>query len=105
MAAMTLCRKGTPAVLEAEAMAVIEGLSFSRDVGFMGVMVETDSSVVAGLLKGKSSVLSRVGHLIDDILRFEEDFRQLSFDLYPRNCNGPAHGLARFGLTHDLDHF
>lgn len=49
MAAVAIHCKWSPLVLEVEAPVVLEGVSFAREMGFLEVMEEMDSSVVAGL--------------------------------------------------------
>lgn len=52
MAAADLHRKGSLSVLEAEAMAVLGGVTFAREMGFLEVSAKTKSSEVAGMLNG-----------------------------------------------------
>lgn len=105
MAAGSLPRSSSPSVLEAEAKATREGLSFARELGFQDLEVESDNVTVVKLIKKEALSLRSVSSVIYDINQLALDFQFVAFSNLSRICNMPAHLLGKFGLNSNSDLF
>ncbi|KAL7002934.1 hypothetical protein U1Q18_004092 [Sarracenia purpurea var. burkii] len=78
-----------------EALAASNGISFSKELGLMNVIVEGDSlSVIEGIRKESSQVTS-FGNIVQAIKDEILPFRSFSTSHVGRQGNLVAHGLVR----------
>lgn len=96
--AASLFRRRKSTAMEAETVAILEGLLLAREQGFFSLEIELDALNVVKSIHDKNPNFSGLGLLISDIL-------DLKFLHVPRSCHGPAHKLAKHGLTSCLDSF
>ena len=61
---------------EAEILACRHAVEFGLECGFMEMVVEGDNQLVMSTLELKRSLLSRVGHIIQDVLCLLNGFRR-----------------------------
>lgn len=107
MAFATLHREGSPTMAEAEAHAILEGMRFAIESGFFDHLVESDSLSVIQLIKSANLdvVFSGVGILVSDIVDCAGLFNVIDFEFAHTKVNGPAHHLARHGISSSIDLF
>ena len=88
--------------MTAELWAIYVGLLMTWDRGFRKVILESDSRVVVGLIKGESERVDNNFNLIMQIKSMlGRDWEVEIFHVY-REANCVADWLANFGLTRDL---
>ena len=89
---------------EAEVLACRRAVEFALECGFRELVVEGDNHSVMAALERKSCLLSRVGHILQDILCMVNDFSWSQFQFAKRSANTVAHLLARHAknVTHDV---
>ena len=101
-----LSGKGPPAACseEAEVLACRRAVEFTLECGFREMVVEGDNQSVMAALERKSCLLSRVGHILQDILYMVNEFRWSQVQFAKRSANTIAHLLARHAknVTHDV---
>ena len=101
-----LSGKGPPAACseEAEVFACRRAVEFALECGFRELVVEGDNQSVMAALERKSCLLSRVGHILQDILCMVNDFSWSQFQFAKRSANTVAHLLASHekNVTHDV---
>ena len=93
----------SPAV--AEALAILRGLSFAREVGLFPCTVESDAQVVVNLINSTTFPLSEIGLVIRDICNFLHDNQGGSIVYASRQANLAAHSLAKMGLNSSTNCF
>ena len=81
--------------LEAEAKAVEAGIQFAKDIGIQDVILEGDSLTVLNALCGNTSPPSSVAAVVAGIKVLSCYLRQVEFSHVRRQCNRPAHLLAK----------
>ena len=81
--------------LEAEAKAVEAGIQFAKDIGIHDVILEGDSLTVLNALCGNTSPPSSVAAVVASIKVLSCYLRQVEFSHVRRQCNRPAHLLAK----------
>ncbi|TXG46802.1 hypothetical protein EZV62_026096 [Acer yangbiense] len=92
--------------LVAEAIALLRGLCFARDVGLWPCLVELDAlSVVNLILDNGPLPCSEIGFVIQDIKNIIAGCPDCKVAFAPRLANLAAHSLAKFGLTIERDGF
>nr|DAD18952.1 TPA_asm: hypothetical protein HUJ06_020415 [Nelumbo nucifera] len=80
--------------LQAEAIAVRQGLDLAKVVGLSFCVIESDcQEIVNAFQKGFSEVPTTVKSLLKDILNVATTF-SISFSFVSRSCNSNAHALA-----------
>ncbi|XP_019169469.1 PREDICTED: uncharacterized protein LOC109165240 [Ipomoea nil] len=84
----------------AEALAVKEALSWSREKGLTRIQVFTDCQVVCGFINGAFQDLSYAGCVIRDCRDLRRHFEVVSFSYISRSVNKLAHALARDARSH-----
>ena len=82
--------------LEAEAKAVEAGVQFAKDIGIQDVILEGDSLTVLNALCGNTSPPSSVAVVVAGIKVLSCYLRQVEFSHVRRQCNRPAHLLAKY---------
>lgn len=86
---------------EAEYQALIEGLKFARDLGYVRhVECRSDSSIVINQMCGKYSCrVERLRLLSDQVADLAANFDQVDYIWIPRRYNGHADRLAAAAFT------
>ncbi|XP_057791239.1 uncharacterized protein LOC131008372 [Salvia miltiorrhiza] len=84
--------------VEAEARAVLEGITLCKERGFQDVIVEMDCQVLYWLLEKHELDLSYLGNTLESIYSLASDLHQLYFSWTPRDGNVSADSLAHFAL-------
>ncbi|KAL4281614.1 hypothetical protein GQ457_03G026570 [Hibiscus cannabinus] len=92
-------------VFEAEALAVLQGLQFGKDIGCNDVCVEGDAKSIIRKLQLGLEDLSTVCPIISDIKAFAKQFRSCSFTFVGRNGNRSAHAMEEVGRSQAGDEF
>ena len=81
--------------LETEAKAFEAGVQFAKDIGVQDIIIEGDSLTVVNALCGNTSPPSSVAAVIAGIKVLSGFVRQLDYSHVRRQCNRPAHLLAK----------
>ncbi|KAK3182689.1 hypothetical protein Dsin_029975 [Dipteronia sinensis] len=89
----------------AEALAVLRGIQFTRDMGLWPCVFESDALSVVKLVNDNIVPCSDVGLILRDILLLSGSFPCFSLGFVPRNGNMAAHRLDKFGLVVQADCF
>ena len=84
--------------LDAKAKAVEAGVQFAKDIGIQDVILEGDSLTVLNALCGNTSPPSLVAAVVAGIKVLSCYLRQVEFSHVRRQCNRPAHLLAKHGF-------
>ncbi|KAL4361670.1 hypothetical protein GQ457_04G031690 [Hibiscus cannabinus] len=92
-------------VFEAEALAVLQGLQFGKDIGCNDVCVEGDAKSIIRKLQLGLEDLSTVRPIIADIKALAKRFRSCSFSFVGRSGNRSAHEMAEVGRSQAGDEF
>ncbi|XP_074336989.1 uncharacterized protein LOC141674167 [Apium graveolens] len=82
-------------VLEAEALAIREALSWVKNMEVMKVMVESDSLVAVNAINGVNNYLLEVGHIIDHCRLLLQSMPSVRVKFVRKQANEVAHGLAK----------
>ncbi|XP_019190337.1 PREDICTED: uncharacterized protein LOC109184754 [Ipomoea nil] len=94
LAAKNVRVSGTYSIKEAEAMSLREALSWLKNTGMGGVVVEIDSQLVYNAILS-SSFNSAYGFLVDDIKELASAIGDVEFRCVRRSANCAAHVVAR----------
>ncbi|XP_030974621.1 uncharacterized protein LOC115994555 [Quercus lobata] len=81
--------------LETEAKAVEVGVQFARDIGIQDCIIEGDSLTIYTALYGNTSPPSTVAVVVSSIKVLCGAIRGVEFSHTQRQCNRPAHLLAK----------
>lgn len=65
MEALSTCKQGNTDPMLAEAMVIGEALSWVKNKGWIGVVVETDCLAAIQAIRSTSTTLSYLGRVID----------------------------------------
>ncbi|ONI01475.1 hypothetical protein PRUPE_6G141500 [Prunus persica] len=88
----------------AEILAAREGVALALSLGTASPIFEGDSAVVVSAIKRAGQDYSNIGTIVEDVKHLQQQFPSSLFQFTPREANGVAHRLARFGL-HNVDNF
>ncbi|VVA39380.1 PREDICTED: reverse mRNAase [Prunus dulcis] len=88
----------------AEILATHEGVVLALSLGTTSPIFEGDSVVVVAAVKRAGHDYSNIGNIVEDVKHLQQQFPSSLFQFTPREANGVAHRLARFGL-HNVDNF
>ena len=80
---------------EAKIFACRRAMEFALECGFLELVVIGDNQLVMSALELKKSLSSRVGHIIQDVLRLLNSLRRSQVQFAKRSANTVAHLLAR----------
>nr|DAD35546.1 TPA_asm: hypothetical protein HUJ06_006186 [Nelumbo nucifera] len=84
--------------LQSEALGVLNGLLFARELQFKKVIIESDNkSLVSWLKKKEIDCLAEISTIVQDCLRVAS-FSYVSFSFVKRSANKAAHVAAQRGL-------
>lgn len=78
----------------AEAIAVKEALSWTMEMGWSSVTIESDCLVVIQLMRSDAPMRSRLGRVIEDCREIVR-YNNVRLSFIKRSANMPAHELAR----------
>lgn len=81
-----------------EAQAVEWGLEVAKKVNLNNLIVETDCSEVADLVKNKLHNRTEIWWTISEIQKSSMDFQSCVVQYVPRQCNVIAHSLTKTAL-------
>lgn len=102
----SLSVKGPPVTYseEAEILACRRTVEFAMDCGFLELVVEGDNQLVMDALRLEKSLLSRVGHIFQDVLCLLKGLRWSQVQFTRRSANTGAHALARHAknVSHEV---
>ncbi|KAL4284986.1 hypothetical protein GQ457_16G020360 [Hibiscus cannabinus] len=92
-----------PSSFTAEALTVLRGLQFTRELGFNSVLLESDSKTIITKLKSRERDYLEVDLITCDTKLLATNFESCSFSFVGQNGNKPKHALAAadVGQTHD----
>ncbi|GMI69891.1 hypothetical protein like AT3G25270 [Hibiscus trionum] len=90
---------------EAEAQALIHGLEFAKDLGFLSVEVEGDARTVIKKMNETSLDRSRIRSFIIDAKQMAQGFHRCRFTFTGRNGNAVARAMAVLGRRDTEDRF
>jgi hypothetical protein len=85
-----------------EALATRKELEFAKDVCFLNLIAESDTSKVVQALNTHQQHPKYIRSIIGDCINFNVFFRNLKFLHVRREANQAAHYLAQYSL-HNLD--
>ncbi|KAM7514747.1 hypothetical protein LguiA_004330 [Lonicera macranthoides] len=88
-------------VVEAEALAVLEGLRFASLLGLQSVKINSDSLRVVNMVLSKIPPGSDAGVFILDFLDLAKSFSEVSCSHVLRSANEAANSLAAFAIRAD----
>ena len=89
--------------LEAEAMAFMEAIDFTWDVGIRDAHFESDSLVVCDALRGLSTPLVGISNIVSNMCLRLQYFRFVQVSHVKRLGNKPDHILTQY--ARDLDSY
>jgi len=87
----------------AEVMAALLALQFSKEAGFLDVILEGDAAKVINEINSGPPYPSRIGHFLEHIHLEMGCFRSVVFSFIPRECNNVAHTLAKEASSNCVD--
>lgn len=87
--------------MEAAAAAVRFGVLFAFEIGFLDVVIESDSTNVVRAPHRKEGSFSPFGPILEDIFHLTRQFRSCSFNHVTREGNTAAQRLGKFALNVD----
>jgi ribonuclease HI len=87
----------------AEAMAMLKGLKFAKELLFLNIQAESDSSNVIMAIKDKHLVSVYLETLVEDCVKLKSSFDFITFTHVRRVANQAAHYLAKFALSSNSD--
>jgi hypothetical protein len=82
----------------AEALAMRNGLEFTKGMCFLNLIAESDDYNVVLALNVHQQSLNYVGSIIRDCISFKGVFRSLNFLHVRREANQAAHYLAKYAI-------
>ncbi|KAK9991150.1 hypothetical protein SO802_026135 [Lithocarpus litseifolius] len=94
LAALSKCMPLPLGPLEAEAKAMDEAVSFTKDIGLQDVIFETDSTTILGALSDTSTALASIDNIKKGTHCSLQDFRRTQIQHIRRHGYRPAHILA-----------
>ncbi|XP_021727655.1 uncharacterized protein LOC110694792 [Chenopodium quinoa] len=86
--------------LEAEAQAIMFGLTLAYDAGLRRLEVESDCLQLVKMLQGSVREKSAAQLTVLDAISLTSIFEYCSFAFCPRICNKAAHLIAKSSLDH-----
>ncbi|KAK3198140.1 hypothetical protein Dsin_021555 [Dipteronia sinensis] len=89
----------------AEAVAILRGIVFAKDMGLLPAVVESDALGVVNLINTGSSISADVGVVLSDILNIISTGGIELVQYVPRMANMVAHSIARMALSISQDCF
>lgn len=87
----------------AEAMALLKGLQFAKDLLFLNVQAESDSRNVITAIEDEFHVSTYLGTIVNECIKLSPSFNSISFAHVRRVANQAAHYLAKFALSSNSD--
>ncbi|KAK5825351.1 hypothetical protein PVK06_020175 [Gossypium arboreum] len=87
-------------VVLAEAMAVLHGLQFARDMGFSRVILESDSKMVIRNLQASEEDYSETMRITWDVKTLARGFASCRFEFFKREGNTLVHAMASEAMKH-----
>ena len=80
--------------------AILKGIKLAEDLGFLPLLIESDSVNVISLISGKINSELEIDWLISDIKSFI--FKKSAFAIrhIPKSGNSAAHKAAKMALDH-----
>ena len=82
-----------------EAVAIAQGIQLAKDTGISGFVVESDCMAAVNQINCSTEDLSNIGHVIQWIKAEMKHPRCRGISHAKRNCNVPAHILAKLACT------
>ena len=89
-------------VASMEALALLAGLKLVEQVGGQSVIVESDSLEVVQAILNPSEYRGTGAVIIDDCRQLIATLGKATIQYCPREANGAAHALARYGASQDV---
>ncbi|KAK3192969.1 hypothetical protein Dsin_024279 [Dipteronia sinensis] len=89
----------------AEAVAILRGIVFAKDMGFLPAVVESDALGVVNIINTDSAISADVGVVLSDILNIISTGGIELVQYLPRMANMVAHSIARMALSISQDCF
>ena len=86
-------------VEEAKALALLEGVKFSRDLGANAIKINSDSKKVVSLVNSKSPPLTDAGVFVLDFLDIASSLGVVACSFCYRSVNVVAHELMSFSIS------
>ncbi|MBA0857949.1 hypothetical protein Goshw_019430 [Gossypium schwendimanii] len=86
-------------VFAAEAVAVIHGLRFAKELGFLSIIVEEDSRSVARKINNHEHDFSDISALTWFAKEIAKEFQACALHFIGRYGNKIAHAMAQEGLS------
>ncbi|KAK2642676.1 hypothetical protein Ddye_024439 [Dipteronia dyeriana] len=87
----------------AESIAILKELQLALETCFWNCIIESDAQVVVNLINSRLCVNLDVGLIYKDILSLLAKFQVCSVRYVPRRANMATHGLAKLGLSVNLE--
>lgn len=87
----------------AEAIAMLHGIQFASDMGFLRVILESDSKVTINHLKSPAEDYSEMRPITGDVKAWAIKFIECRFEYTGINGNLAAHVMAKEGMRHLSD--
>lgn len=98
LALMEDCFDQGPCPLFNQALGCLKALNFCRDTGFWLIDLDCEDNSLVSLIREGPTVLSELGHVIDEITVVLGSLQSVSCCHIFKNCNAPARGaLAKGG--------
>ena len=85
-------------VPEAEAKAILFGMTTAAALNYKEIYVQSDSQKIIKMLAQTHSPTTELGMLVEEIKCLSNSFVSCDFSFIPRSCNIPAHKLAKYSL-------
>lgn len=95
----TVCRHRVLCPELAEALAIKEALSWIKNQGWQGVIVESDFLVAVQAIRSKAPMVSPFGRVIEACRAMLRDLNTVSLFFIKRSANVAAHELARVSYS------
>ena len=99
LALMEDCFDQGPCPLFNQALGCPKALNFCRDTGFWSIDLDCEDNSLVSRIREGPTVLSELGHVIDEIIVVLGCLQYVSSCHIFKNCNAPACALARGALA------
>ena len=94
----SLSTKGPPVACseEAEILACRHAVEFALECGFTKLVLEGDNQAIMTALSSRRGLVSRLGHIIQDVICMLNSLRLSQVLFAKRSANTATHALARY---------
>lgn len=87
----------------AEALAIVFGLTVVREMGFLMLLVDSNSENLVQALILKELDGSSLSFMVVDVISLLVNFVSIVFSHIPKSCNNVAHSLAMFECPNESE--